>query len=83
MRWKTEYITALREYKNKNGNKAQKLSECELVLLEENLPRVMWKMGRIFKLLPGKDGLKRSVALRTANGTITIRPVARLIRLEI
>ena len=82
MRWKTEYITARREYKNKNGKKAQKLSEGELVLLEETLPRGMWKMGRISKLLPGKDGLTRAVALRTVNGTITIRPFARLIRLE-
>jgi hypothetical protein len=60
----------------------KKLSVGDVVLMEENIPRVVWKMGRILELLLGKDGLVRSVKIQTAYGTISIRPVARICHLE-
>ncbi|XP_022792056.1 Y-box factor homolog [Stylophora pistillata] len=43
--------------------------------------RGKWPMGRVERLLPGKDGLTRTVILKTKKGLLR-RPVQRLPRLE-
>ncbi|XP_041971008.1 uncharacterized protein LOC121740050 [Aricia agestis] len=55
----------------------------ELVLLkEDNLPPLQWKMGRITRLLPGKDGVIRVVDLATSQGQLR-RPVGKIARLPL
>lgn len=49
-----------------------------LVLIsEDNLPPMMWKIGRIEKVFPGPDGLVRVAAVRTNQGMYT-RSIRRL-----
>ena len=63
-------------------------SKCSLdigsiVLVKtDNLPRQKWPLGIVIEVFPGKDGLIRSVKVKTAN-SVVVRPIQRLIDLEI
>ena len=48
-----------------------------VLLMDEDTKRSLWKMGRVTKTYPGKDGRVRSVEVRTINGTYN-RPVTKL-----
>lgn len=55
----------------------------ELVLVkEDNLPPLQWKLGRITRTIPGKDGVIRVVDLDTAHGHLR-RPVLKIARLPL
>lgn len=55
----------------------------ELVLIkEDNLPPLQWKLGRITHTIPGKDGVIRVVDLDTAHGHLR-RPVLKIARLPL
>ena len=70
-RWSREYTAELREIhsRRKVGNKTRQPTLDEVVLVKnEKLPRGTWKMGRIVKLKPGRDGQVRSVVVRVLKG---------------
>ena len=52
-----------------------------MLISEDKVSRGKWPMGRVDRLLPGKDGLIRTVILKTKKGILR-RPVQRLHRLE-
>ncbi|VDI41861.1 Hypothetical predicted protein [Mytilus galloprovincialis] len=54
-----------------------------VVIIKEDLPRGMWKLGRIVKHIQSNDGQLRSVKVRLANGNIIGRPLNLLYPLEI
>ena len=59
------------------------LEKGDLVLVkEDNLTRLHWPLGVMVDVFPGKDGLIRSVNVKTSKGVIT-RPIQRLHYLEI
>ncbi len=76
-RWATEYLTSLQQrfkWKHKRDN----MQVGDLVVIRDELmPLTKWKLGRIIKTHPGKDGLVRSVTLKTATGEST-RPITKL-----
>ena len=41
-----------------------------VVLKEDNLPPLRWKLGRITALHPGKDGISRVLSIKTAEGVV-------------
>jgi hypothetical protein len=51
-----------------------------VLVVDINLPRGLWKLGRVLALLPSEDGLVRNVTILT-NGHSYDRPVVSLIRL--
>ena len=60
-----------------------KLQKGSIVLVrEDNVPRLHWPLGVVTDLFPGKDGLVRSVNVKTSKGVIC-RSVQRLHDLEI
>jgi hypothetical protein len=66
-----QYISSLREMK-KWQKEQPPLELNDLVLLTEpNKKRRDWPMGRISKIIMGRDGLVRSCIIRTAAGTLT------------
>lgn len=68
-RWENEYLTTLQERKKWRKEK-ENIKVGQLVLMrDENLPPAQWKMGRISKVFPGKDGLVRNVEVKTANSS--------------
>ncbi|KAF0711598.1 DUF5641 domain-containing protein, partial [Aphis craccivora] len=47
-----------------------KLKEDSIVIMrEENLPPMKWRLGRIINVIPGQDGVIRVADVKTANGT--------------
>ena len=76
-RWTNEYLPRLQE-RNKWKRQAPDLQVGDVVLMtEDNIPRRAWPLGLVVELLPGKDGLVRTVKVKTAKG-IYSRPVQRL-----
>lgn len=81
-RWLREYVPALterRKWRTRSQTDAQ-IGDLVLVV-EDNLPRGRWNLGRIVKIFPGDDGLIRTVEVQTKQGTFK-RPVAKLCLLE-
>lgn len=66
--WNKEYLNTLNvRRKWREGNK--NLEVGALVLLKEsNLPTMQWAMGRITQVFPGKDGIVRTVTVKTTKG---------------
>ena len=52
-----------------------------VLVIESDIPRRHWKLGRIEAVYPGRDGLVRLVDARTG-GVVKRRPVSRLSPLE-
>ena len=51
------------------------------MLKEDGLVKGKWELARVLRTLPGRDGVVRTVEVRTRNGTY-VRPVSKLARLE-
>ncbi|XP_077971894.1 uncharacterized protein LOC144426909 [Styela clava] len=80
-RWRKEYLPLLQQ--RKKWNKPQRnMSEDDIVLIvDHNLPRNTWLLGRVIKTFPGKEGLVRSVSVQTQY-SVPQRPVTKLILLH-
>ncbi|KAL0832416.1 hypothetical protein ABMA28_000653 [Loxostege sticticalis] len=69
-RWHAEYLRQLQQ-RNKWMTNNTQLNTDKLVLLkDENLPPLKWKLGRITKLYPGQDGIARVADVRTIDGIV-------------
>ena len=81
-RWTKEYLPTLTR-RHKWRREAHNFTVGELVLLrdEEHTKRGKWPLGRITKVMPGRDNNIRVVEVKTKDGIYT-RPVASLYRLE-
>ena len=54
----------------------------ELVLVQdEDTKRGKWPLGRITRVMPGKDGVVRTIEVKTKSGIYT-RPAAKILKLE-
>ena len=77
-RWTLEYLQTL-QTRQKWQSMRRNLSPNELVLLvDENLPRGQWQIGRITEVHPDRQGRVRQVSVRTGTGIIMKRPVTKL-----
>ena len=52
-----------------------------MLVIDENMPRGKWPLGRIVKTFPGNDERIRVVEVKTKNSTL-IRPITKLVLLE-
>ena len=59
------------------------MARSKVVLIHDETPRTQWKLGVIIQLHQGKDGLVRSVTLRTIKGNLISRPIEKLYPLEV
>lgn len=76
-RWQKEYVSELQQ-RSKWRTNSSKLQEGDLVLLiEDNLPPLCWKLARISRLFPGSDAVARVAEVRTCTGTYR-RPLTKL-----
>ena len=84
--WQSHYLTSLREYQNfkasKNNSNRPSIKLNDVVLIHDEVPRTMWKLGRVIELLSGDDGITRVVKLKTQAGE-TMRSINKLYPLEI
>ncbi|XP_059223158.1 uncharacterized protein LOC131996964 [Stomoxys calcitrans] len=79
--WTNDYLTNLQQsYKWKTAS--QNLQEGQVVIVknEETHP-ARWPLGRIMNVHPGKDGLVRTVTVKTASNSLK-RPINKICPLE-
>ncbi|XP_072159636.1 uncharacterized protein [Bemisia tabaci] len=75
--WQNDYLNSLRQ-RQKWHNSAPNLEVGKLVLIkEDNLAPLHWRLGRIQTCYPGKDGIVRVVEVKTSAGALK-RAVTRL-----
>ena len=80
--WHRDYLVTL-QIRKKWLSAGPKFAVGDLVLLaEDNIPALKWKMARIQKLFSDNDDVNRVAELKTANGNL-IRPIIKLRRLPI
>ncbi|XP_018577969.1 uncharacterized protein LOC108916245 [Anoplophora glabripennis] len=80
LRFRNKYFGQL--HLHYTGRDCRPITLGEVVLVgDDNRKRLDWPLGRVVKLLPGKDGKIRLVRLHTARGQI-LRPTHRLYPLE-
>ena len=72
-RWQKEYLTELRQFhqyavKNRGACPQKELSVKEgdvVIVKDEKRPRNTWKLGRVKKLVKGRDGKTRGALVET------------------
>ena len=89
-RWKSEYLTDLREYYQLQAKKTGRyVAEGDVVIVmdESKLPRGRWRLGHVTKLIEGADKMVRGATVDViVSGKRRIqmkRPVQKLIPLEV
>ena len=81
-RWLREWVPELRR-RNKWQHATRDFVVGDLVLIIDiNVPRGRWNMGKIDQVYPGRDGRVRTVTVKTCNGTY-VRAVTKLCHLEL
>jgi len=76
-RWSTEILSNLQQ-RPKWRTPQPNFKIGELILLKDNnLPPLCWKMGRITETFPGADGLIRVVTIKTSFGEFK-RPITKI-----
>ena len=57
--------------RSKWQRKKRQVERGDIVLIvENNVPRGKWNLGRVVEVFPGKDGIVRNVVLKTKNGEL-------------
>ena len=86
-RWTKDYVASLRERSFSGVHKSRGVPDTpkvnDLCLVVDKSPRLQWKLARVIRLCPGRDGYVRSVGVRIAGGRgESKRPVSMLVPLE-
>ena len=80
-RWLREYLPVLQSRQKWLLPKRNLVVGDIVLMVDEDTPRSVWPTARVLKVFPGKDGLVRSVEVKTRNSTL-VRPVNKLCLLE-
>lgn len=82
-RWTKEYISSLQIRTKWKEHHEQLLNIGSLVLIKENyLPPLKWRLGRVMQIHKGSDHIIRSVTLKTSSGEMK-RPVVKICTLPL
>ncbi|XP_059049486.1 uncharacterized protein LOC131844585 [Achroia grisella] len=76
-RWLREYLPTLKSKKQQGGVFKNFKVDDIVLLVDPDLPRGVWPMGRVTGVFPGKDGVVRVADVATKGGTLR-RPVRKL-----
>ena len=87
IRWRDEYLPALREAHMAKTKRLEQTAHIvkvgDVVLVHSDIcKRAQWPLAIVTKLIPGNDGLVRSVEISTKNG-FSNRPITKLYPLEV
>lgn len=81
-KWKNDYLQSLQQ-RTKDYIRKHNLQPGMVVLLEEqNMPPLSWKLGKIVRTYPGSDELVRTVDVKIG-GTVYKRPASKIAVLPI
>jgi hypothetical protein len=80
-RWQREYLPTL-TLRSKWAKDQPNLKINDLVMMvDDNLPRGLWLLGRVQQIVTSDDGRVRSLKIKTSQGTYS-RPAAKVCLLE-
>jgi hypothetical protein len=84
--WRKQYLASLREqhtvaFSNRNTSTISP-EVGVVVLVKNNLPRPLWRVGRISSVRKSADDQIRSVTVRLSNGKQVARPIRLLYPIE-
>ena len=80
-RWLHEYLPALQcRHRWQVPKRNFKVGDV-VIIRDDSLPRNSWLLGRVIEVFPGRDGLVRSVRIRTSTN-ILVRPITKICLLE-
>nr|XP_049701803.1 uncharacterized protein LOC126055663 [Helicoverpa armigera] len=69
-RWRREFVAELQQ-RTKWKTRQHELRVGDLVILkEENVPPLQWRLGRVTHLYPGTDGVSRVADVMSSRGTV-------------
>lgn len=75
--WQNDYLTSL-QTRGKWFRAEVNIKVNDMVIIrDDNLPPTQWCIGRIIKTYPAKDGLVRSVRIKTMNNELD-RPITKV-----
>ncbi|XP_071056041.1 uncharacterized protein [Onthophagus taurus] len=79
-RWSTKYIQTLQQRTKWQQQYTNVKIDDMVVIKDERAAPQQWKLGRVIEILPGQDGVIRTVKLKTAAGetTTTVKRVCVL-----
>lgn len=69
-RWSKEYISELQTRMKWQKSETQLKLNSLVLVKDDNLPPLKWRLGRITNVHPGADGVIRVADIKTANGII-------------
>ncbi|XP_062531657.1 uncharacterized protein LOC134201239 isoform X1 [Bombyx mori] len=69
-RWTKEYISELQVRAKWTVNKDELKPNSLVVIKDNNLPPLKWRLGRVVRTIPGSDGISRVADIRTAAGVL-------------
>ena len=76
-RWSREFLSQLQQRSKWRTSTPPICTGSLVVLVEDNLPPLCWRLGRIVDQHPGRDGVVRVVSVKTRAGIIK-RSVAKI-----
>ncbi|XP_017788506.1 PREDICTED: uncharacterized protein LOC108571047 [Habropoda laboriosa] len=77
-RWQAEYLHQLQQRNKWRKNSHATFGPGTLVLIkDDNLPPLKWRLGRIVELHPGTDNITRVVSIKSAEGLVK-RPLTKI-----
>ncbi|KAJ0173857.1 hypothetical protein K1T71_011006 [Dendrolimus kikuchii] len=81
-RWAKEYVSELQTRTKWKINKDDVKLHQLVLIKDDNLPPLKWKLGRIIRIFPGLDGVSRVADLYTSSG-VTRRAFSKICPLPI
>ena len=88
-RLKKEYLTGIREYQKLKGREPKRMIQVGDVvhIYADKTPRQQWRMGKVEKLLKGRDNMVRAAEVITVDNSLRRilmkRPIQKLYPLEV
>ena len=79
--WLREYLPTLQQKQKWLTNQRNLAVDDLAILVDENIPRGQWLLGRVTKVFPGRDGLVRVAEVKTKNNVLK-RHIQKLCLLE-
>ena len=81
-RWKTEYLTSLREFNRISGHNKEVIKVGDVVIVHDEKPGMQWKLAVVEGLIKGGDNLTRAAHIGIGSYQTT-RPIVKLHPLEV
>lgn len=82
--WSREYLQQLRSAHYNKTSKNSTFKEGDVVLVyDQNMPRLLWKLAKVVKVFNGRDSKVRACEVELANHNRIRRPVQLLYPLEL